>query len=93
MNKYEIMFIVKPDVEEEARNTVIETLKAILATDNGTIDSVNEWGLRDLAYEVKKFSKGYYVVIETTTTPANIKEFDRISKINDSVLRQLTLRK
>ncbi len=93
MNKYEIMFIVKPDVEEEARNTVIETLKGILSTDNGTIDNINEWGLRDLAYEVKDYTKGYYVVVDTTTSPANINEFDRIAKINGAVLRHLTLRK
>lgn len=93
MNKYEIMFIVKPDVEEEARNKVIDGLKAILTADNGVIDNVNEWGLRDLAYEIKDFKKGYYVVLDTTTSAANINEFDRLSKINDAILRHLTLRK
>ena len=93
MNKYEIMFIVKPDVEEEARNQVIEGLKGILTVDGGTVDNVNEWGLRDFAYEIKDYTKGYYVVIDTTTTPANISEFERLSRINASVLRHLTLRK
>lgn len=93
MNKYEIMFIVKPDVEDEARNKLIEGLKAILAADNGTVDNVNEWGLRDFAYEVKDYKKGYYVVIDTTTTPANIDEFERRSRINSNVLRTLTIRK
>lgn len=93
MNKYEIMFIVKPDVEEEARNKAIEGLKSILTADGGTVDNVNEWGLRDLAYEIKDYKKGYYVVIDTTTTPANISEFDRLSKINTAILRHLTLRK
>ena len=93
MNKYEIMFIVKPDVEEEARNQVIEGLKAILTADGGTVDNVNEWGLRDFAYEIKDYTKGYYVVIDTTTSAANISEFERLSRINASVLRHLTLRK
>lgn len=93
MNKYEIMFIVKPDVEEEARNKVIEGLKALLTVDGGVIDNVNEWGLRDLAYEIKDFTKGYYVIVDTTTSPANINEFDRLSKINEAILRHLTLRK
>lgn len=93
MNKYEIMFIVKPDVEEEARNKAIDGLKAILTADGGVIDNVNEWGLRDLAYEMKDYTKGYYVVVDTTTSPANISEFDRLSKINSSILRHLTLRK
>ena len=93
MNTYEIMFIVKPDVEEEARNQVIEGLKAILTTDGGTVDNVNEWGLRDFAYEIKDYTKGYYVVIDTTTTAANISEFERLSRINAAVLRHMTLRK
>ena len=53
MNKYEIMFIVKPDVEEEARNTLIENFKSILTVNGGSVDNVNEWGLRDFAYEIK----------------------------------------
>ncbi len=93
MNKYEIMFIVKPDVEEEKRNKVIEDLKGILTTDNGTVDNVNEWGLRDLAYEIKDYKKGYYVIIDTTTSPENIHEFDRLAKINTAILRLLTIRK
>ncbi|MFV0394296.1 MAG: 30S ribosomal protein S6 [Coprobacillaceae bacterium] len=93
MNKYEIMFIVKPDVEEEARNKVIDGLKDILAADGGVVDNVNEWGLRDLAYEIDDLKKGYYVVVDTTTAPANINEFDRLTKINPAILRILTIRK
>ena len=61
MNKYEIMFIVKPDVEEEARNTLIENFKSILTANGGSVDNVNEWGLRDFAYEIKDYTKGYYL--------------------------------
>jgi small subunit ribosomal protein S6 len=93
MNKYEIMFIVKPDVEEEARNKLIDSFKNILTVDGGVIDNVNEWGLRNLAYEIKDYQKGFYVIVDTTTTPANINEFDRLAKINPSILRTLTLRK
>ena len=83
MNKYEIMFIVKPDVEEEARNTLIENFKSILTANGGSVDNVNEWGLRDFAYEIKDYTKGYYVVVDVTCAPAE----------NASVLRHLTLRK
>ncbi len=93
MNKYEIMFIVKPDVEEEARNALIENFKNILTNDEGTVDNVNEWGLRDFAYEIQDYKKGYYVVIDTTTTPANISEFERLSRINANVIRHMTLRR
>ncbi len=94
MNKYEIMFIVKPDVEDEARNALIEGFKNVLTQNGeGTVDNVNEWGLRDFAYEIKDYAKGYYVVVDTTTTPANIAEFERLSRINPSVLRHLTIRR
>ncbi len=93
MNKYEIMFIVKPDVEEEARNQLIENFKSILTANGGTVDNVNEMGLRELAYEIKDYKKGYYVVVDTTCAPAEISEFERLSRINASILRHLTLRK
>lgn len=93
MNKYEIMFIVKPNVEDDARNALIETFKTVLSADNGTIDKVNEWGLRDLAYEIDDYAKGYYVVVDTTTSPANIAEFERLSRINANMLRHMTIRK
>ena len=93
MNKYEIMFIVKPDVEEEARNTLIENFKSILTANGGSVDNVNEWGLRDFAYEIKDYTKGYFVVVDVTCAPAEIAEFERLSRINASVLRHLTLRK
>ena len=93
MNKYEIMFIVKPDVEEDARNAIIENFKKVLTNTEGTVDNVNEWGLSDLAYEIKDYTKGYYVVLDTTTTPANIAEFERLSRINANMLRHLTLRR
>ncbi|MDD8049186.1 MAG: 30S ribosomal protein S6 [Thomasclavelia sp.] len=93
MNKYEIMFIVKPDVEEDARNKLIESFKGILTANNGTVDNVNEWGIRDFAYEVDDLTKGYYVVVDATCNPDDIKEFERLSRINESMLRHLTIRK
>ena len=93
MNKYEIMFIVKPDVEDDARNALIESFKGILTANGGTVDNVDEWGLRDLAYEIKDYKKGYYVVVDATCTAADVAEFERLSTINASMLRHLTLRK
>lgn len=93
MNKYEIMFIVKPDVEEDARNQLIENFKNVLTKDEGSVDNVNEWGLRDFAYEIKDYKKGYYVVFDVTTNPTHISEFERLSRINANVLRHLTIRR
>ena len=90
MRKYEIMYILNSNLDEANRKTVIENLNKIL-TDNGAkISDVNEWGNRELAYEIKKQTRGYYVVTTLTSNDANaINEFDRLSKINTNVLRHM----
>ena len=93
MKNYEVMYIVNASVEEEKRVALIENLHNIITTAGGSIVKVDEWGLRDFAYEIKDYTKGYYVVVDTTTTPANIAEFERLSRINANVLRHLTIRR
>ena len=90
MTKYEIMYILNSTLDEESRKTTIEGLNKIL-TDNGAkISDVNEWGNRELAYEIKKQNRGYYVVTTLTSDDAKaVSEFDRLSKINTSVLRHM----
>ena len=88
MNKYEIMMIFKPDLEENVRN------KTVLTSNGGVIDNVSEeMGMRELAYEIQDYKKGYYVVIDTHTNTDDIAEFERLSRINANVLRHLTLRR
>lgn len=89
MKKYEIMYIVKADLEEEARKAEIEKLHAILTDKGAKISNVNEWGLRTFAYPIKDMLKGYYVVIKVTADEAALKEFDRLSKIDSNVVRHL----
>jgi len=67
MNKYEVMFIVKP-AEEEATNAVIEKVEALIARVGGTVEKVDRWGKRRLAYAVKKFTDGFYVLINFENT-------------------------
>lgn len=93
MNKYEIMFIIRPNLEDDARSTLLENVKNILTANNGTVDNVNEWGLRDFAYEIKDFTKGYYVVVDATAAPADVAELDRLSRINANILRHMIIRK
>ena len=94
MKKYEIMYILKADIDDASRNELIGKLHSILTVDGGTVDNVNEWGLRDLAYEIKKEIKGYYVVVDVTVASAKaLEEFGRVSKINPSVLRHLVIAK
>ena len=93
MNKYEIMFIVKPNVEDDARAKLLETLKGVITNGGGTVDNVNEWGLREFAYEIQDFKKGYYTILDVTAPAAGVIEFDRIARINANVLRQMTIRR
>lgn len=90
MRNYEIMYILRPELDEEKRKKEIQTLHEILSTDGGEIVDVNEWGLRDLAYEIKKVKKGYYVVTKLKTETVNgINEFKRLCLLNSNVLRFL----
>lgn len=89
MKKYEVMYILKADLEEEARKAEIEKLHAILTSTGGKVTNVNEWGLRNFAYPINDMLKGYYVVIKVTTDEVALKEFVRLAKINQNVVRHL----
>lgn len=92
MKKYEIMYILRADLDETARNEALAKVNSIL-TDNGAeIVSVDEkMGLRDLAYPIDDEVKGYYVVLKVNAENVALKEFDRLVKINRNVLRHLIL--
>ncbi len=93
MNKYEIMFIVRPDIDEETRKNTVATLEKILTSNKSTITLTKELGQMEFAYEIKKFKSGYYYLynIETSNADAT-KEFDRVARINENVIRHLVLK-
>lgn len=91
MKKYEIMYILKSSLDDAARKAEIEKLHGILTANGGKVTNVNEWGLRELAYEIKKESKGFYVVIKVETDSVALKEFDRLTRFDNNVLRTLVL--
>jgi len=92
LKPYETMFVLKPDLEEEQINSLVERFSQVIATQGGTIDNVDRWGKRRLAYEVEGFREGYYVIIRFQGGPAVASELDRTFRITDSVLRQVILR-
>lgn len=92
MTKYEIMYIIRPTVAEEDRKNLIEELNTIFTSRDSSIDKVNEWGMRDLAYEIQKHRKGYYVVLDVTATEEARTEFDRVVRIKEDILRYLILK-
>lgn len=90
MNKYEIMFIVRPDMEEAEIKKTAENMKKVLTDAGAKVMEEKAMGQRELAYEIKKFKSGYYYVI---TLEANddkaIKEFDRLALISNDIIRHL----
>ncbi len=89
MRKYEIMYILDASLEEATRQEVIDTLHNIIINDGGTIDKVDEWGVREFAYRIEDMTKGYYVVVEFTADNEALNELDRICRINQNVIRHL----
>lgn len=88
MKKYETLFVLNPELDEESIKTNIEKIKGIIEQ-NGTVTNVDEWGKRRLAYEIKDMTEGYYVLINFEAEPELPKELDRIFRISDSVLRHI----
>ena len=88
MNKYEVMFIVKP-AEEEATNAVIEKVEALIARVGGTVEKVDRWGKRRLAYAIDYKTEGYYVLMSFTSGPEFPKELDRILGITEGIMRSM----
>ncbi|MGN0973971.1 MAG: 30S ribosomal protein S6 [Bacilli bacterium] len=94
MRKYEVMFIVKPDLEETEINKVAEEMKKVLTDKAAKILEEKKMGQRELAYEIQKFKTGYYFlyVVEADANSDAINEFDRIAKINENVIRHLVIK-
>ena len=92
MNKYELMFILDPILESDKKEAAIETVKEIIAS-AGEVSKVNVWGVKKLAYPIRKKNEGYYAVMEFTASPELPKELDRRLKISDSVMRHLIINK
>lgn len=87
MNKYESMYILKPDLDEETRKALIGKFSGIVTENGGKIENVDEWGQRKLAYEIDYIKEGYYVLM-TFEAPAELPlELERNYNISDSILR------
>ena len=90
--KYEVMYIINPNLSEEETAAVVEKFKA-LVEQNGTLEEMEEMGKRKLAYEINDLSEGYYVLIKFTSAPEFPAELDRILGITDGVIRSLITRR
>ena len=92
MRIYESLFIIKPDVPEEEIDQRLEALRTVLTGAGATVDKLDKWGKRKLAYRVDKFREGFYVLVQYTAGPEMVKEFERRLRVSDIVLKFLTVR-
>ena len=93
MRKYEIMFIVRPDLEEAAMKKVVEDMKKAVEANDAKVVDTKEMGQKDLAYEMNKYKTGYYFLFTIETESDNAtKEFDRLSLISEDILRHLIVK-
>ncbi len=92
MNKYEITFIVRPDMEEAEVTKTADALKEVLVNDKANITTEKAIGQKELAYEIKKFNTGYYFYYEIEANKETIEEFDRVARLNENLLRHLIIR-
>ena len=88
MKNYELVYVVKPNADEEAREAVMNKVKEVVAT-AGEVVNVDVWGTKKLAYPIAKFTEGYYVLVNFNAGVEVPKELDRNLKINENVIRHM----
>ncbi|KAA1380916.1 MULTISPECIES: 30S ribosomal protein S6 [Aeromicrobium] len=87
MRPYEVMIILDPDLEERTVAPSLDTYLNVVRQDGGSVDEVDVWGKRRLAYEINKKNEGIYAVVQLKAEPATVKELDRQLGLNESVVR------
>ncbi len=92
MKLYKGMYIVRPDLTEDQYKVVIEEISKIFTDNGSTITKLDVWGMRDLAYEINDFRKGYYVVFLVDATPAAVAEYDRLANIREDIIRHIIVK-
>ena len=92
MRRYETIFIARPNIGEDEIEAITAKATSTIESDGGTILRVNNWGLKKLAYLIKKENQGYYVYIDYAGVPESIAEIERVFRIDDRVLKYLTVK-
>ncbi|GBF11539.1 30S ribosomal protein S6 [Tepidibacillus infernus] len=92
MRKYEVMYVLRPDLEQEATKELVEKFQSLITNNGGEIEKQEEMGKRRLAYEIKGYHEGYYVLVNFQSEPSVVAELDRVLKITDGVIRFLIVK-
>ena len=92
MRNYETIFVINPSLEEEAVKALIEKFKGVIENGGGTVENVDFWGKRRLAYEIKKVNEGFYTLFNFTADAELPKELDRVFRITDGIIRHIIVK-
>lgn len=93
MKAYELLFFVAPSIDEEIRAAVMKRIETTIADASGTVDNVDNWGKRKLAYEINGLTDGDYTLIDFHADPADVAELDRVLRITDAVVRHMIVKR
>jgi small subunit ribosomal protein S6 len=92
MRKYEIMYIIRPNIEDEAKKALVERFNGILTDNSAEVTETKDWGKRRLAYEINDFRDGYYQILQVNAAPAAVDEFSRLAKISEDIIRHMVIK-
>lgn len=92
MRKYEIMYIIHPNLDEAQAKEVVSKFENIITADGSKVLETKDWGLRDLAYEINKVNKGHYIILNIEATSEAISEFERLALIDNNIIRHIIIK-
>jgi len=92
MRKYEMLYVLQPDLDEEQLQALQGKVSGIITEQGGQGTEVKEWGKRRLAYEIADFREGYYIEVHFEGTPQDVEELERVIKITNGILRHIIVR-
>ena len=92
MTKYESMLIARQDLGQAQVNDIVASLSEVIKNEGGEVVNVDNWGLKNLAYRIKKNRKGYYVVLNISATANAIFEYERLVRLNEDIIRYMTIK-
>ena len=93
MREYELMYIIQPAIEEEAKKALVERFNDILTSNGAEIIESKEWGKRRLAYEINDLREGFYQIVKINAGSEAINEYTRLANINEDIIRHIAVRK
>ena len=92
MRKYELMYIIRPTIEDDAKKALVERFNEIVTSNGAEIIESKEWGKRRLAYEINDLREGYYQIVKMNADSKAVDEFIRLANINEDIIRYIAVR-